>query len=145
VTAAQPLRHLKQPDGTVVIPARLADDVLRRLQRDMFNEARSLGVLASPAAQRLLYVLDDAARQHREQTEKGLQIVATLDETEKGSHLVRTPGGDQQAAGALTVREMADRMGCSTQYVRHLLATGKLAGRKSGRVWIVYTGQSEAA
>jgi excisionase family DNA binding protein len=37
----------------------------------------------------------------------------------------------------LTAREAARWLGCSVQYVRRLLRSGRLRGRKIGRDWIV--------
>ena len=36
-----------------------------------------------------------------------------------------------------SVAEAAERMGCSVQYVRRLLAAGRINGRRIGRTWIV--------
>jgi hypothetical protein len=119
------LAGLLSPDGSLIVPAGLAADVLRRLVRDMSNEAYMLGVVASPAAQRLLYELDAAARRYRDQAAE--------------------PAADPAPIEAVTVRDMAERMGCSVQWIRQQLKTGRLTGRKSGRVWIVYTGPREAA
>jgi excisionase family DNA binding protein len=37
----------------------------------------------------------------------------------------------------LTAREAARRLGCSVQYVRRLLRSGRLRGSKVGRDWVV--------
>lgn len=118
------LRGLLRPDGSVLIPPGLTPDVLRRLVRDIVTEARSTGGQPSAAARQLLDALY-AAAEHR-------QYAGAADE----------PAPIE--AASLTVREMADRMGCSVQHVRKLLADGKLDGRKSGGVWIVHTSRSVA-
>lgn len=117
------LRGLLRPDGSVLIPPGLTPDVLRRLVRDIVTEARSTGGQPSAAARQLLDALYAAAEhQHARPADEPAPV----------------------EAASLTVREMADRMGCSTQHVRKLLAGGKLDGRKSGGVWIVHTSRSVA-
>jgi excisionase family DNA binding protein len=41
----------------------------------------------------------------------------------------------------LTAREAARWLGCSVQYVRRLLRSGKLRGSKVGRDWVVEEGE----
>lgn len=115
---------LVQPDGSFIVPGNMTGDVLRRLLRDMHNEARGLGVVATRDAQQLLDGLYAAAERHRQQ------------QTGAAADVDHAPNG---AGAVLTVREMADRMGCTPRRVRQLLAAGQLAGRKSGGTWIIHT------
>jgi excisionase family DNA binding protein len=118
---ARELSGLLRPDGSVLVPVSIAAEVLRRLVRDMVTEARTSAGQPSPAARALLYALHEAAQRH----EQDVAICDTL--------------GVEQVSQGLTVREVAQRMGCSTSWVRQLLATGRLVGRRAGGVWIVET------
>lgn len=120
----RPLAGIRQRDGTIAVPDYLADEVCRALVFAMNAWARDLGVVASPSAQRLLADLYAAAEHHRRST-----AASPVDEEDQAL---------APAADAWTVREVADRMGCSTRWVRHLLAAGRLPGRRSGGTWIVY-------
>jgi hypothetical protein len=129
VTAPQSPRELPsltQPDGSVIVPAELAADVLRRLVRDIVIEARTTGGQPSPGARQLLDALHRAA--HGSAAQRG--------QHEDHEHPPAMPG--------ISVGEAAQLMGCTPQWVRAQLAAGKLAGRRSSGVWIVHTGQKLA-
>jgi hypothetical protein len=116
------LGRLLRPDGSVVVPPGLAGEVLRYLARALVEEARANGSQPSPAARALLSALYAA----------GQPVEASTDP-------VPLP------AGTASVAEVADHMGCSTRWVRHLLATGQLHGRKAGGVWLVLLPNAEAS
>ncbi|MEO6090818.1 MAG: excisionase family DNA-binding protein [Umezawaea sp.] len=120
IAPAVELSGLLQADGSVTVPAAIAGDTLRRLVRDMVTEARTTGGQPSPDSRRLLNALYEAAQQHQNEPARPVDLAAP--------------------AEGISVREAADRMGCSTAYVRQLLAVGRLPGHKSGGVWIVHKG-----
>lgn len=118
-----PIVGLVQPDGAVVVPAGVAADVLRILARAVVADAREHGSQPSPACRRLLAALYESAQAYADRP------IAT----------------DQQRAQAVvTVAEAARRMECSTRWVRRLLASGRLSGRKDGGTWLVLLPDSEA-
>ncbi|MEV5611497.1 helix-turn-helix domain-containing protein [Streptomyces sp. NPDC052225] len=108
------------------MPPALAGEVLRRLLRDLSAEVRANGGRLTPQIYRLLWALRSAQ-----------------DEGEKGSGLVRTPGGSvagtpfEGAAIVETAAETARRMGCSESYVRRLARSGQLPARKVGTTWLI--------
>lgn len=115
--------ELVAPDGSVTVPANVVGEVLQVLVFAFTERARTAGAQPSPAAARLLQALYDGKQRH-----------------EHGGAPTDTP----PAAPGKSVREVADEMGCSPQWVRQLLADGRLAGRKAGGGWIVYTGRPVA-
>lgn len=118
------LGGLVAPDGSVTVPAEVVGDVLRALIADMTARARTAGALPSPVAEQLLHALYAGKQRH-----------------EDGGAPPDTPPGAPPAALGRSVREVADEMGCSPQYVRRLLAAGHLAGRRTPGGWIVHTGR----
>jgi excisionase family DNA binding protein len=116
---ARELAGLLRPDGSVLVPPSVASELLRLLVKQLIADARSTGGQPTATARMLLSALYEAAQQHEQQG------VAT-----------DTPDVEQPSQG-LTVREVAARMGCSTSWVRQLLADGRLTGRRAGGVWIV--------
>lgn len=119
------LAGLVQPDGTFVVPDNLTSDVLRRLLRDMHNEARDLGVVATPAAQRLLDGLYVAAERYRQPVTEADRSFAN-ESAPAGSSIVE-----------LTVTDTAERLECSEQWVRQLARRGRITGRRIGRTWLL--------
>lgn len=107
------------------MPAEIAGEVLRLLVFALHERARSTGALPTLTARQLVTALDRAA--HRE----------------RGPYSpVQAPNpaaACDHPAEALSVRETADRMRCSPQHVRALLAAGRLSGRKTRGGWIVHT------
>lgn len=112
---------LVQPDGSVVIPPALADEVLRRLARSIVSEAREAGVTATPAARALLAALDQAAQRYAAATPTSV-------------------GGSDPAPPA-TVEVTADEagrvMGCTARWARDLAASGRVQARRVGRTWLI--------
>jgi excisionase family DNA binding protein len=110
----------------VAVPDELCGDLLLVCSVGLTVLAREKGMVPSRTAARWLKELEAGAERHR----AGLAAPAQPS----------TPVAPAQPAGeALTVLEMAQRMGCTPRYVRQLLAAGKLPGHKSGGVWIVHT------
>jgi excisionase family DNA binding protein len=114
---ARELAGLLRPDGSVVVPADLAAVVMEILVLKLAGEVRATGGSLTPSARELLVALVEASQRP--------EVPADL--------VVANP----QVAG-VSVAEAAARMGCSRQYVRRLLAAGRLAGRRSGGVWLVH-------
>lgn len=114
---------LLRSDGSVVVPASLATAVLRVLALELAGEVRATGGRLTPVAADLLRALHEASQHPQAPT----------------SLVVAEP----EVAG-VSVAEAAARMGCSRQYVRRLLAAGRLAGRRSGGVWLVHLDRPHA-
>lgn len=116
------LEGLIQPDGSVVVPAAVADDMLRLLVSGLTAQVRSAhGGGVSPQARRVLYALHKAAQRHEAEH---MSDVGTLPPT--------------SSTIEMSVAEAARRMECSTRHVRRLLATGRITGRRlSPRLWLV--------
>lgn len=119
------LAGLVQPDGSVTVPAAVTGEVLRRLVRDIHSEARGLGVVATPAARRLLDALYVAAERHRQPATEADPSFAN-ESTPAGSSIVE-----------LTVTDTAGRLECSEQWVRQLARRGRITGRRIGRTWFL--------
>jgi excisionase family DNA binding protein len=115
------LAGLLRPDGSVVVPAGLAAAVLRLLALELAGEVRATGGTLTPGAADLLRALHEASQRP--------QAAASLVTTG------REPLAD---ADGCSVAEAAAQMGCSRQWVRYLLAAGRLPGRRSGGVWVVH-------
>ncbi|MES9804976.1 helix-turn-helix domain-containing protein [Streptomyces cinereoruber] len=113
--------RLLRADGAVVVPAEVAGEVLRALVRDLTARIRADGGEVSPAVRRLLYALHEAA-QH------------------PGTAPASSGPGTPPAAPAtveLTAPEAAYLLECSPEYVRRLARTGRVLGRRAGRVWLI--------
>lgn len=119
------LAGLVRLDGSVTVPAAVTGEVLRRLVRDMHNEARGRGVVATPAARRLLDALYEAAERHRQPVAEADPSFAN-ESASAGSSIVE-----------LTVTDTAERLARSEQWVRQLARRGHLAGRRIGRMWLL--------
>lgn len=116
-TAGAPLAGLRRDDGAVLVPATIAGEVLRLLARALLDDARAYGGTPSPTARALLDALYQAAH-HQPDNE---------------------PDPAAPVGPVATVTETAARMGCSTRWVRALLAAGRLPGhRTAAGVWLVH-------
>ncbi|MFI6123248.1 helix-turn-helix domain-containing protein [Streptomyces sp. NPDC051064] len=113
-------RALVREDGTVVIPAALAGEVLRRLLRDVTAEISAAKGQPSTACRELLWGLHLAAKQ-----------------AEKADGSTRGTPEAGSAKVEISTSEAAHRLGCSESYARRLARTGRLRGRKVGPVWLV--------
>lgn len=109
------LSAVRRADGAVIVPAAIAGEVLRLLVRALITDARDHGGQPTPAARRLLTALYAAAQQ------------------DPPAVPIAEPCGE-----VVTVTQAAARLGCSTRWVRHLLATGRLDGHRGGGVWLVH-------
>lgn len=114
-------RRLVREDGSVVIPAAVAGEVLRRLMRDLTAEVQANGGKLAPQVYSLLWAL---------------RAAQDADERGRGGSAGGTP-----VAGAATVEEStaaaARRMGCSESYARRLARSGQVPARKVGAVWLI--------
>jgi excisionase family DNA binding protein len=109
------------------VPDALAQAVLNALGRDLTLQLRQDGGgSAGPALAGLLQLLDAGARRHR-----GQPPLETDPASDVGSVLAAGP------TLALSVSECAERMGCSSRWIRALIGGGRLPARKSGGVWVV--------
>lgn len=115
-----PPPNLLRPDGSVIIPASVAGDVLRYLVLGLAARVRADGGEVSTSARRVFYALHDAAQRHDEQP-------GFVNETS-----TPTPGTVEETAS-----QVASVMGCSVQYVRRLCAAGVLPARRVGRQWMI--------
>lgn len=116
--------RLLRADGSVVIPAEVAGDVLRRLARDVAAEVRAHGGTPTGATYRVLWALYAASRA----------------EDEKGAQTVRFPAETPAAGGAIveiSANEWAQLHGCSPQYARRLAKAGRVPARRVGREWLI--------
>lgn len=115
------LARLLRPDGSVLIPPQIAAEVLRTLVVGATAQARNSGGVIGPGARRLLHQLYEAAQQAADRP--------TADE---GS----TP--PRSASVEITVREAAALMGCRPRWIRTLLESERLQGRRvNARLWLV--------
>lgn len=113
------LAALLQPDGSVVIPAGTAGEVLRCLVRDLTAQAREHGGQASPAARLLLSALFEAAQQDEARPSTDSSAIGTV------------------PAGCVTVKQAAQHLECSPRWVRHLAGRGVIKAERAGRAWLI--------
>jgi helix-turn-helix protein len=110
-------------DGSVVVPAELAGEVLRALVRDVTERVRADGGQPSAACRALLAALYEAARRPARPVAdngNGEAVPATLDVT-----------------GMVTVAQVAEASGHPPRTLRHWAATGQITARRVGRLWLV--------
>ncbi|MFF3891802.1 hypothetical protein ACFYY3_01080 [Streptomyces sp. NPDC001812] len=114
--------RLLRPDGSVVIPASIAADVLRRLLRDLSSEVQANGGKLSPAVYRVMWALHHADD----------QAVAEEKLGSAGGTPVARPASVEES-----VTQAACRMGCSESYVRRLARSGQVPARRVAGVWLI--------
>ncbi|MFI6471502.1 excisionase family DNA-binding protein [Streptomyces sp. NPDC050516] len=120
----EPGRTLLRGDGSVIVPACVAGEVLRSLVRDLTARVRADGGEVAPTVREVLYALHTAA-QHAELFDS---VTAPFDSSDTG-----TPPAP---SGTVSVTEAAALMGCTPRYVRTLIAAGHLPAERVGvRVW----------
>jgi excisionase family DNA binding protein len=104
----------------VSVPAALAGEVYAALVLGLAVRVRRDGARLSPATQRLLADLRDAADRHARgcATATDLRVSFVQRET-------------------MTTAEAATRLGCTQTRVRALAASGRLRGRRTARVWLL--------
>lgn len=128
----QPLDVVRD-DGSVVIPAAVAGDVLRALVRDMTARVRADGGEVPAGVRRLLYVPHTAAQRTEQQADEH----RTTPVIEQGSDIGTAPQPTATVA-YVSVGEAAALLGCSTEYVRRLARAGIVRARRIGaRAWAV--------
>ncbi|MEU2598446.1 helix-turn-helix domain-containing protein [Streptomyces hirsutus] len=113
---------LLRPDGSLVIPAPLAREVLRVLVRDLSERVRSDGGEVSPAVRGVLRALHLAAKQPRDGA---------------GAFAAETPADQGVSVREVTAEQAAGLLGCSPQYARRLARSGRVAARRVGPVWLI--------
>ncbi|WP_103342607.1 helix-turn-helix domain-containing protein [Amycolatopsis sp. CA-126428] len=116
--------ELVAPDGSVTVPADIAGEVLKLMSIAVTERTRVTGAMPTSRAIRFLKALDLGRQRHAD-----------------GGAPPDTPPSAPAAAVGRSVSEVAEAMGCSNRYVRRLLTTGRLPGRKTHGGWIVYMGQ----
>ena len=120
-------RHLVRPDGTVLVPASVAGEVLRALMRDLTTRVRTDGGEISPAVRTLLYALHTADEKHHQPHSSDLGTPVT-----------------RPATVELTAQQVAGLLECSPEYVRRLARSGRLRARRAGLVWLIDLASLEA-
>lgn len=112
---------LLREDGSVVIPAAVAGEVLRALVRDLTARVRADGGEVPPSVRRVLHALHESAV--RADAEEPPPAVT-------GRPVVRS--------GNVSVAEAATLLECSPRHVRDLIRAGRLPAQRVGvRVWAV--------
>ncbi|MGW0596113.1 helix-turn-helix domain-containing protein [Streptomyces sp. NPDC002776] len=122
------IARLLRPDGSVMVPASVAGEVLRALVRDLSGRARADGGEVSPEARRVLYALHAAAVQ------------------DEGAGPAFAPETPVRAAASveLTARQVAEILGCSAQYARTLARSGRVRARRAGPAWLIDSASLDA-
>ena len=106
-------------DGSVLVPVALAGPVRRILVRDLAQHIRADGGAPTARVRELLYLLGRA------------------------EHLLDLTGSDDGTPPAvsptveISTDHAAQLLGCSAEYVRRLCRSGRLAGRRIGRAWLI--------
>ncbi|MEU7166675.1 helix-turn-helix domain-containing protein [Streptomyces morookaense] len=119
-------RRLLRADGSVIVPAMVAGDVLRALVRDLTARVRADGGEVTPGIRRLLYALHTAA-QHTD-----------MFDSARASADSAATGTAPAPSGTVAVAEAAALMGCSPRHIRTLIANGRLPAERVGaRVWAI--------
>jgi excisionase family DNA binding protein len=110
-------------DGTVTVPARVADKMLRLVTLGVLD-ARRRHILIDLD---MILVLD-------------AMNIATLAAGRASSAVGTDDGEDRRLGDAATLRpvaEVADAMGCSTRWVRKEIASGHLLAHRVGSRWLI--------
>ncbi|WP_155059737.1 excisionase family DNA-binding protein [Streptomyces blattellae] len=119
--------RLTRADGSVIVPASVAGEVLRALVRDLTARVRADGGEVAPGVRRLLYALHTAAQR----ADAFDSVTAPFDST-------AATGTAPGQSGTVCVAEAAALMGCTPRHVRALIADGRLSAERVGaRVWAI--------
>lgn len=113
-------RCLVREDGSVVVPASLAGEVLRIVLRDLAVRVRADGGELSAGVRELLWGLHASAAEAEQQA-------GSVDGTLEGPPVSVEVG----------ISDAAARLGCSPEYARRLARRGRLSARRVGRTWLV--------
>ncbi|MFH9012655.1 helix-turn-helix domain-containing protein [Streptomyces sp. NPDC017943] len=122
------IARLLRPDGSVMVPASVAGEVLRALVRDLTARARADGGEVSPGARRVLHALHAAAVQGQG----------------AGPAFVPETPALTAASVELTARQVAEILGCSAQYARTLARSGRVRARRAGPAWLIDSASLDA-
>jgi excisionase family DNA binding protein len=126
----EPPLDLVRADGSVIVPAAVAGEVLRALVRDLTARVRADGGEVAPDVRRLFYALH-AAAQHAEHRATAATRI------ERSSDSGTAPPAPATVT-EVSVDEAAALLGCSPEYVRRLTRRGTLAARRIGRrAWAI--------
>lgn len=113
------------PDGSVIVPARLAATTFAALVLYLSSQSRANGGALSPDARGLLRALHAAAEAPGTASGTPTPDSRTVDH-ERHGHL-------------LGAAEAADLLECTTSYVRRLCRTGELPARRLLGGWVIET------
>lgn len=117
--------NLIRPDGSVVVPAAVADAVLRLLVLGLTDvHHKNAGGRPSSETVNVLHALNVAAIKESEMSARGRDYnsFGIIRESDKGF---------------LTPREIAVLLHCSERQVRRLCEQGKLPAQKLGQHWLI--------
>ncbi|MGI5512751.1 helix-turn-helix domain-containing protein [Streptomyces sp. CA-106131] len=122
------LGGLVRPDGSVIVPAAVAGDVLRALVRDLTARVRVDGGKVAPGVRRLLYALHTASQAAEADPEHRFEH----ETAPSRPGIVATSEGEW-----LSAEDAAQVLGCSVQYARRLAASDAFTARRIGRTWLI--------
>jgi excisionase family DNA binding protein len=119
------LKDYARLDGAVVVPARVAGDLMRLLTLGV-TEGRRRGI---PVNTEMMVVLD------------AIQSAAIAEDSRSGS-VVGTMVGDPVSLEMtdeplVTSGQAALRLGCTARAITKAIACGRLLGRKVGNQWLI--------
>ncbi|MFV2102810.1 helix-turn-helix domain-containing protein [Micromonospora sp. LOL_024] len=114
-----PAGPVELPDGSVIVPADVAGELLAAAVRDLTARARRDGLAVSGRAVAVLQALHEAAVRH-DTTSSG-----------PGTPTATTPMVE------ISTHEAATLMGCSAEYVRRLCRSGVVIARRIGPAWLI--------
>jgi excisionase family DNA binding protein len=114
------------PDGSVIVPPRLAGAVYRILVRDLAQHIRADGGGPTVAVRQLVYALARAEQLHTE------------------DRFANEPPPAASSTVETSTAEAAALLGCSAKHVRQLCRAGRIQGRRLGRAWLIDTASLDA-
>jgi excisionase family DNA binding protein len=118
----------RRPDGSVVIPARVVERMLKLLELGVVAaRQRGMGGAVNTDMVVVLDALHEAA-------ERPSSAIGT---TVPGSRSLEVSGK------LLTAQSAADRIGCSSRAVRKACTEGRLRAVQVGRAWLIEEGELE--
>ncbi|WP_367648567.1 helix-turn-helix domain-containing protein [Streptomyces sp. NRRL S-98] len=113
------------PDGSVIVPARLAATTFAALVLYLSSQSRANGGALSPDARGLL---------------RALHAAAETPSTASGTPTPDSRTVDHEGHGhVLGAAEAAGRLECTASYVRRLCRTGALPARRLSGGWVIET------
>jgi excisionase family DNA binding protein len=121
---------LIRPDGSVIVPAGVAGEVLRSLVRDLTARVRTDGGEVSPTVRGLLNALHAAAER--------VDTATTGPSSDPGTTTI------QRANVEIGTGDAAALLECSTEYVRRLARSGRIQARRLGAAWLIDSASLDA-